>query len=226
MQDDGSSAQSATRTAAIAAPESRFHVPLVALLVFTGGFSVMAIELLGGRIMAPYFGSSIHVWGSIITVFMAALSLGYLLGGWLSLREPSLTRMALIFLASGLTVLPLLVLGEPMMEWVFTNFEDPRYGSLLAAVLLFFVPTVALGMISPYAIRLLVRVTQHSGQVAGTLYFLSTLGSAVGTLMTAFYLVLWFEVSTIVLAVAGALITSAALAVLGDHLGRNAGARS
>jgi MFS family permease len=201
------------------APMGRFHVPLVALLVFTGGFSVMAIELLGGRIMAPFFGSSIHVWGSIITVFMAALSLGYLLGGWLSLRSPSLTRLALIFLGSGLTVLPLLAVGDPVMEWVFMNFEDPRYGSLLAAVLLFFVPTVALGMVSPYAIRLLVRVTQHSGQVAGTLYFVSTFGSAVGTLMTAFYLVLWFEVSTIVWAVAGALVLCAVLAAIGDRIG-------
>jgi MFS family permease len=220
MQDDLGTEQAAdTVDSKDEAPKGRFHVPLVALLVFTGGFSVMAIELLGGRIMAPFFGSSIHVWGSIITVFMAALSLGYLLGGWFSLRSPSLTRLALIFMVSGLTVLPLLALGDPLMEWVFLNFEDPRYGSLLAAVLLFFVPTVALGMVSPYAIRLLVRVTQHSGQVAGTLYFLSTLGSAIGTLMTAFYLVLWFEVSTIVLAVAGALIGSAILAAIGDRMG-------
>jgi hypothetical protein len=217
MQDDRAMDQAAE--AQDETPMGRFHVPLVALLVFTGGFSVMCIELLGGRIMAPFFGSSIHVWGSIITVFMAALSVGYLLGGWFSLRSPSLTRLAMIFLFSGITVLPLLAMGETLMEWVFLNFEDPRYGSLLASVLLFFVPTVALGMVSPYAIRLLVRVTQHSGQVAGTLYFLSTLGSAIGTLMTAFYLVLWFEVSTIVMAVIAALVTCAILAAAGDRIG-------
>lgn len=190
---------------------------LVAVLVFTGGFSVMAIELLGGRIMAPFFGSSIHVWGSIITVFMLALSLGYLSGGWLSLRSPNLTRFGCLFLVAGLTVLPLLFLSDPMMEWVFQRIEDPRYGSLLAAVVLFFLPTIALGMVSPYSVRLLVQHRHHTGHVAGNLYFVSTLGSAVGTLMTAFYLVLWFEVSTIVMAVTGTLFAAGAAAIIGDR---------
>ena len=53
----------------------------VFLLAFAGGFSIMSIEMLGGRIMAPFFGSSIYVWGSIITIFMVALSIGYLVGG-------------------------------------------------------------------------------------------------------------------------------------------------
>ena len=191
---------------------------LVAVLVFTGGFSVMAIELLGGRIMAPYFGSSIHVWGSIITVFMLALSLGYLGGGWFSLRSPSLTRFGCLFLAAGITVLPLLLLNQPMMEWVFQRIEDPRYGSLVAAVVLFFLPTVALGMVSPYSVRLLVQHMHHTGHVAGNLYFVSTLGSAIGTLMTSFYLVLWFEVSTIVMAVTAALFAAGALAIAGDRV--------
>ena len=60
------------------------------LLAFVGGFVVMSLELLGGRVLAPYFGSSIYVWGSIITIFMLSLSLGYLFGGRLSLRQPSL----------------------------------------------------------------------------------------------------------------------------------------
>jgi len=63
---------------------------LIFLLAFTGGFVIMSIELLGGRILAPWFGSSVYVWGSIITVFMVALSLGYLIGGRLSLKNPSL----------------------------------------------------------------------------------------------------------------------------------------
>ena len=65
---------------------------LVCVLAFCGGFSIMSLELLGGRILAPWFGSSIYVWGSIITVFMLALSIGYLTGGRLSLRSPSAAR--------------------------------------------------------------------------------------------------------------------------------------
>ena len=188
---------------------------LVYLLVFVGGFSVMSIELLGGRILAPYFGSSIHVWGSIITVFMLALSVGYLLGGRLSLVAPSLTRLGLIFLVCAVTVLPLVVWRAPLMASVFDRVEDPRYGSLIAAIALFFVPTACLGFISPYAVRLLVEKTDHSGYVAGKLYFVSTAGSALGTLLTSFYFVLWFEVDTILLALDGALAACAAAALAG-----------
>ncbi|WP_051012856.1 fused MFS/spermidine synthase [Gallaecimonas xiamenensis] len=172
--------------------------PLVFTLAFTSGFSIMAVELLGGRILAPYFGSSIYVWGSIITVFMVALSLGYLIGGRLSLHEPGLGRYGSFYLLSALALLPIVLAGDGMMEQVFIALADPRYGSLVAASALFLLPTVILGMIAPYSVRLLVRHQQHSGQVAGFLYFVSTLGSALGTLATSFYLVLWFEVNAII----------------------------
>lgn len=187
---------------------------LVLVLVFCGGFSVMSIELLGGRILAPYFGSSIYVWGSLITVFMLALSIGYLLGGKMSLREPNASRFGVLFIVSALAVLPLLFGGEALMDFVFERVEDPRYGSLLASMLLFFVPTVALGTISPYAVRLLVDTREHSGQVAGKLYFVSTIGSALGTLLTSFYFVLYFEIGQILGAILMVLI-ACGLASLG-----------
>lgn len=170
----------------------------VFVLAFAGGFSIMSIEMLGGRIMAPYFGSSIYVWGSIITIFMVSLSIGYLVGGQLSLRNPSLRKFGALFLVCAAAVLPMVWVAEPMMEWVFMTIEDVRYGSLTAAIGLFFVPTVAMGIISPYAVRLLVHSTHHSGSVAGQLYFVSTAGSAAGVLMTSFYFVLWFELDTII----------------------------
>ncbi|MGB1030929.1 MAG: fused MFS/spermidine synthase, partial [Pseudoalteromonas marina] len=77
---------------------------LIYFLAFSSGFSIMGIELLGGRILAPFFGSSVHIWGSIITVFMLSLSLGYLAGGKLSVHSASLNRYGLIFMFAGLTV--------------------------------------------------------------------------------------------------------------------------
>ncbi len=183
-------------------------------LAFIGGFVVMGVELLGGRIMAPYFGSSIYVWGSIITAFMVALSLGYLIGGAWSLRTPSLKRLGLIFLVGAVTIVPVLLAADAIMDAIFERITDPRYGSLAAAMGLFFVPTVVLGMISPYSIRLLVEHADHSGQVAGKLYFVSTLGSALGTLATSFYLVLWFEISQIIIGLISALLIAGAVALL------------
>ncbi|WP_269532580.1 fused MFS/spermidine synthase [Chitinimonas sp. BJYL2] len=172
---------------------------LVFLLAGWSGFYVMAVELLSGRLIAPTFGNSIYVWGGIITVFMLALSLGYLLGGQFSLQRPSLRRLGVILIVAGLSTLPVVALGDPILNWLFDHIADPRYGTLAASTALFFVPTVISGMVSPYAIRLLVRQLAQSGKSAGRLYFVSTFGSAAGTLMTSFYLVLWFELTQIYL---------------------------
>jgi len=171
---------------------------LIYFLAFSSGFCIMGIELLGGRILAPYFGSSVHIWGSIITVFMLSLSIGYLLGGKLSTRNPSLTKYGVIFFVASIMVVPIVLFAEPIMTFIFTHIEDSRYGSLLASTALFFIPTTILGMISPYSVRLLVTDHEKSGQVAGGLYFVSTLGSALGTIITSFYMVLAFDVNDII----------------------------
>jgi hypothetical protein len=182
--------------------------PLVYCLAFVSGFTIMSVELLGGRILSPYFGSSIYVWGSIITIFMVSLSIGYLLGGKMSLRHADLGRYGLFFIFAAVALIPTIALGDNMMDAVFLRIEDPRYGSLVASMLLFFLPTAILGMIAPYSIRLMVENTHHSGHVAGRLYFVSTLGSALGTLATSFYLVLYFEVNQIL----GVMVLSLVLA--------------
>lgn len=176
---------------------------LIFLLAGWAGFLVMAIELLSGRILAPYFGNSIYVWGGIITVFMLALAIGYLLGGRWSLRDPTLRRLAALLMTVALVLAPVMFLADPMLNGLFERVSDPRYGSLAAATLLFFSPTVLAGTISPYAVRLLVQDSQRSGHAAGLLYFVSTFGSAAGTLLTAFYLVLHYEINQILTGLIG-----------------------
>jgi hypothetical protein len=176
---------------------------LLYLIAGWSGFFVMAIELLGGRLLAPYFGSSIYVWGAIITVFMLALSLGYLWGGRASLHAPSLQRLGLILLAAAATALPALLSGDSLLEHLSAQIGDPRFGSLAAAALLFFLPTCVSGMVSPYAVRLLVADRASAGQLVGRLYFVSTFGSAAGTILTSFYLVLYLEVNQILMLMLG-----------------------
>ncbi len=176
---------------------SSLRKALVFLIAGWSGFFVMAIELLSGRILAPSFGNSIYVWGGVITVFMLALSIGYLLGGQLSIHTPSLRKLGLILILAALTTLPVIIWSDALIDVVFNRVSDPRYGSLLASSALFFIPTIISGCISPYAIRLLVTQLQASGQSAGILYFVSTFGSAAGTIGTSFYLVLLFEVNQI-----------------------------
>ena len=181
---------------------------LAYLIAGWSGFFVMAVELLGGRLLAPTFGSSIYVWGAIITVFMLALSLGYLAGGRYSMRSPSVRRLGVILIVAALTVVPLLLFANAMLDALSLAVSDPRFGSLLSAFTLFFVPTFFSGMVSPYAVRLLVEDRNSSGRHAGQLYFVSTFGSAAGTLLTSFYFVLILEVNQILL---GLLLISAVI---------------
>ena len=150
----------------------------------------MTVEMLGARIMAPYFGGSISVWGSLITVFMLALSVGYLIGGRLSTRNPNPKTFALFFIGAAISSIPIIIFADAIMRPIFLMIEDPRYGSLFASIFLYFIPTSILGMISPYSVRLMVDSHEHSGHMAGLLFFVSTIGSAGGTLATSFYFVL------------------------------------
>ena len=163
------------------------------------GFYVMLVELLSGRLIAPSFGSSIYVWGSVIFVFMLGLSIGYLLGGIYSRYNPSVRRLCGILVAGALTTTPTLLFGTAFLDFMFETITDSRFGSLVTCIGLFLVPTIFAGMVSPYAIRIIVKDRESSGHDAGYLYFISTLGSSFGTLLTAFYLVLLFEVNTILM---------------------------
>ena len=170
----------------------------VFLIAGWSGFVVMAVEILSGRILAPYFGNSIHVWGAVITMFMVSLAVGYLLGGRYSIYQPNLLRLTLLLMAAAISLLPVIFMAERVLDWIFMHISDARYGSLLAVTALFFIPTLLSGMVSPYAVRLLVINSERSGHDAGKLYFISTFGSAAGTLLTSFYLVLYWEINQII----------------------------
>lgn len=200
-------------------PDELDHAPagvgarlFVYLVAGWSGFYVMLVELLGGRLIAPYFGSSVYVWGAVIFIFMVGLAIGYLAGGKLSMRSPSIAKLCLILLTAAVATLPILLAPGPILDTIYDLGLDPRAGSLAACAALYLVPTIFSGMVSPYAIRLLVRTRRQSGNDAGYLYFVSTVGSAAGTLMTSFYFVLWWEVNSILI---GAIGLSVALGLIG-----------
>lgn len=207
-------------------PVKQHNLPKTAVIcvAFVSGFCIMTIEMLGARIMAPYFGGSLSVWGSIITIFMLALAFGYLMGGRLSRHAPNPVTFAKFFIGAAVFSLPIILFADSIMRPIFMAIEDPRYGSLFASIFLYFIPTSILGMISPYSVRLLVDSSEHSGHMAGLLFFISTLGSAAGTLGTSFYFVLWFEVNQILWGSVIALTTAGCIILLLNSLSHQSGA--
>jgi MFS family permease len=138
------------------------------------GAIVMAMELTAFRLYAPYFGNSIYVWGSMISVVMLALAVGYSLGGWIADRWP--TDAVLYFLVLGSGVYQLVIVfvsrGVLLKVWHSGDFLGP----VLATVIIFAPPMTALAMTSPFVIRLLVRAG-HVGITVGKVFALSTAGA-------------------------------------------------
>ncbi len=195
--------------------------PWVYAIAGWSGFYVMVVELLGGRLISPFFGSSVYVWGSVIFVFMLALSAGYLAGGAFSRHAPSLARLCGILIASAVATVPIILFGDRVLNYIFAQDLDPRYGSLSACFLLFTIPTILCGMVSPYAICIVAGERESIGRDAGNLYFISTLGSSAGTLLTSFYFVLWFNVNTILMSAIAISAVLAASCLVFDRLTRS-----
>jgi spermidine synthase len=171
---------------------------LLNVVVFVSGAVLMGLEIVGSRVLAPYFGNSIFVWGSLISVVMAALSLGYYWGGWLSAREPSYNRLLTLLLTPGILIFFLPFIYPSVNEWVASVDFGIRLNPLIACSIYFLLPGVFLGTISPYVIRLAATKLSTVGSTAGTLYAISTCGSIFGTLLTAFYLIPLMGVSNII----------------------------
>lgn len=159
------------------------------ILSFISGMAVLSIEILGGRVLQPDFGSDVYVWGSLITTFMLGLAVGYFIGGSLSEKKTSIYIFFLFFLLSGIYFYILPYLYPVINEFIFEKFMNSYIAPLYAALALFFVPSVILGMLSPYAVRLLTRNIETSGKIAGYLYAISTVGSTLGALLTTFWFI-------------------------------------
>ncbi len=158
------------------------------VIVFISGAMIMILELVGSRVVAPYVGSSTFIWTSLIGVILASLSLGYYLGGKVADRNPKPEKLAMIiFIASILIVLTWMIKDQVMImsDFIFDN----RFRALFTATILFVPASLFLGMVSPYAFKLKLSNLETSGQTAGTLYALSTLGSIIGTFLAGFYLI-------------------------------------
>lgn len=163
------------------------------------GAGLMGLEIIGGRILSPFFGTSVYVWGSIISVFLIALSAGYYFGGLLADKKPSLNYLAGLAAIAGLLILIIPPAVEPMSQATL-NAGLSIYGALVVAVGLFFLPSLALGMVSPYVVKLGVIETQRLGNQVGKFYSVSTFGSILGTLATTFVLIPVFGVREILYA--------------------------
>jgi len=177
------------------------------LAVIVCGASVLAIEILGTRVIAPFYGVSLYTWSGLISVTLAALSVGYAVGGRWADRGPKLSRFCIVIAAAGLWIILIPSLRTPVL-----NAAEPlglRAAVLIAATILFFLPLALLGMVGPYAIRLMASSLDVVGRTAGNLYAVSTVASVAAAVVTGFFLIpniglypLIFSIGVVLIAIA------------------------
>jgi spermidine synthase len=177
------------------------------IVVFIASFCTLVIELVAGRIMAPYVGVSLYTWTSIIGVVLAGISIGAYLGGRIADRYPRSSTLGWLLFLSGLgafSISPLtnLIGGAQFHTALMTRI-------LLITTFIFFIPSCLLGMISPVVVKLTLNNLEKTGNVVGKIYAFSTLGSILGTFATGFYLISWMGTRSILLTMGIILIISA-----------------
>ena len=162
---------------------------LIAAGVFTSGAVLLGVEIAASRVLAPFFGTSLFVWGALIGVVLTGLMIGYWLGGMLADRAPAPALLVSSMGLGALLVLLIPLVDGPVLEWVVGWDPGPRLNPLVAAVLLFGPASVVLAATTPIAVRLSAHSLAHLGRTSGRLFSISTAGSIAGTFLTAFFLI-------------------------------------
>jgi spermidine synthase len=149
--------------------------------------TTLAIELAASRLLGSVFGTSNLVWASIIGLILIYLTIGYFLGGWWADRSPHPGVFYRILAWGSFTTGLIPFISRPVLRAAADAFDALRigvlFGSFTAVLILFVVPVILLGTISPFAIRLALRDSRQAGVVSGRIYAISTLGSFVGTFL-------------------------------------------
>jgi len=180
----------------------------------------MVLEVLGTRVIAPFYGVGLFVWTALLAVTLVSLAIGYRVGGTLADRRGSGLLSAVI---AGAALFIALI---PVVRTAVLQSTDPlglRLGSLTAALVLFGGPLTLLGMVCPYIVRLRAERIDSVGSTAGAIFAVSTCGSVVGTLLVGFVLLPGFGTRTVLLGVSGVLLLLAAVVFIGERRLRASG---
>ncbi len=174
------------------------------IIAFLEGGAVMACELIGAKLIAPYFGSSLYVWASVLAVTLGGLAAGYYLGGYFSKKYENTNLLFYVLLLAGFFMFLMPFTSKFILERTI-DFEI-RTGSIISLLLYLFPCLLFFGMTSPVIINLLTETRETSGKSAGTVYSISTIGGIFATLLIGFYIMPEFGISRPAMLIGGFII--------------------
>jgi spermidine synthase len=194
------------------------HAIAIAIAVFVSGAVLLGVEIAATRVLAPFFGTSLFVWGSLIGVVLTGLAIGYWAGGALADRLPATQLLLSVMGLGALLVLVIPFVDDPVLRAIVAWDPGPRLNPLLAALILFGIPSVVFAGVTPIAVRLLSRSVTSVGRTAGRLFSISTAGSIIGTFATAFFLIPAMGTNQLLALAAAVLFGAVALVSLVERL--------
>lgn len=177
------------------------------IVAFFCGAVVMAFEIVGSRMLGPYVGTSMFAWTSIIGVILLSLSIGYFWGGRIADMRPRADILSLFIFISALFIIITLVVKEYVLEILLRSIDNIHIVSVIASLVLFAIPSILLGMVSPFAVRIKMKSLEKSGSTVGNLYAISTVGSIVGVFLAGFFLIPTLKITNILMLLAIVLIS-------------------
>ena len=175
------------------------------MVVFISSFCLMVIELVAGRIMAPYLGVHLFSWTSIIGVVLAGISLGNYLGGRLADRYKNKNVLGTIFLLAALFSLTIIIFSNYIGDLLTTAVLPMPIATLVFSLSVFFIPSVLLSYVTPIVIKMSLQDLDKTGRTVGRIYAFSALGSIVGTFATGYFLIFFLGVKVIIFLVSSIL---------------------
>ncbi len=181
------------------------------IAVFICGAVVLVLEIDGSRVLAPFMGTSLVVWASLIGVLLASLSAGYYIGGIRADKKGSLRDLSAIICTAGIFIGLTAFFKTMFLSFLTLYIYDIRFDAIFSAVVLFAPASILLGMVSPYAARLTMRDLAVSGRNIGMISALSTLGSIAGAFFSGFFLIAFFGNTNILFALSLILFVLSAL---------------
>ncbi|MEM5789332.1 MAG: fused MFS/spermidine synthase [Syntrophobacteraceae bacterium] len=195
---------------------------MLELVVFLCGAVVMVMEMVGSRVLAPYLGSSIIVWTSLIGIILGSLSAGYWWGGIKADRNASRRGLSLIILLAAFFIAGVAVVKSFILNFLQDYVLNIHLSSALATIVLFAPPSLLLGMVSPYSVKLKLDTLENSANTVGRLYAISTIGSIFGTFLGGFYLIAFLGSTKILFVLSMVLVMASFFAYSGGKVVKGA----
>jgi predicted membrane-bound spermidine synthase len=192
------------------APSELTPLPFTSVFAFVGSGCLLVIEIVAGRLIAPNVGVSLYTWTSVIGVVLAGIAIGNYLGGKLADRRPGRTTLSAVYLGAAATSALILFFARDVDSFTAPTSWPAIIQVLWITALMFFLPSIVLGMPTPMLVKLSLPSLDSTGRVVGDVQAAATAGSILGVFLTGYFLITWFGTRAIVAGVVVVLLLLAA----------------